>query len=127
MLPNPEYLGVTGASGHDGTVFDQIRPELNRNELYADKAYYRSDAKAVRETQRLTVLTPVKKQKGQTYLDPQDQWLSTAGSQLKRYSAGLSNKQALNARIKFDHTARSDGACIRRVGRHLVFLELFTR
>ncbi|MDP2098388.1 MAG: IS982 family transposase [Methylobacter sp.] len=83
-LPNPEYIGVTGASCHDGTVFDQIRPELTHNELYGDKAYHRSDAKDVRETQNLTVLTPVKKQKGQRYLEPQDQWLSTAVSRIRQ-------------------------------------------
>ncbi|MDO9140541.1 MAG: transposase [Methylobacter sp.] len=77
-------MGFTGASCHDGTVFDQIRPELTHNELYGDKAYHRSDAKDVRETQNLTVLTPVKKQKGQRYLEPQDQWLSTAVSRIRQ-------------------------------------------
>ena len=83
-LPTPEYIGVTGASCHDGTIFDQIRPELNRNELYGDKAYQRADAKTVQETQKLTVLTPVKKRKGQRYLEPQDQWLSTAVSRIRQ-------------------------------------------
>jgi len=83
-LPNPEYIGVTGASHHDGKVFDQIRPELTNNELYGDKAYQRPDAKDVRKTQNLTVLTPVKKQKGQKYLEPQDQWLSTAVSRIRQ-------------------------------------------
>jgi hypothetical protein len=26
-LPIPEYIGVTGASDHDGKIFDQIRPQ----------------------------------------------------------------------------------------------------
>jgi hypothetical protein len=38
---------------------------LANNELYGDKAYQRPDAKDVRNAQNLTVLTPVKKQKGQ--------------------------------------------------------------
>jgi hypothetical protein len=25
-LPTPNYIGVTGASDHDGKIFDQIRP-----------------------------------------------------------------------------------------------------
>ena len=83
-LPIPEYIGVTGASDHDGKIFDQIRPQLHNNELYGDKAYQRSDAEAVRHTQNLTVLTPVKKQKGQRYLEPQDQWLSTAVSRVRQ-------------------------------------------
>jgi hypothetical protein len=83
-LPIPEYIGVTGASEHDGKVFDQIRPQLHDNELYGDKAYQRPDAETIRETQNLTVLTPVKKQKGQTFLEPQEQWLSTAVSRVRQ-------------------------------------------
>jgi hypothetical protein len=83
-LPSPDYIGVTGASDHDGKVFDQIRPELANNVLYGDKAYQRPDADEVREVQNLTVLTPVKKQKGQRYLEPQDQWLSTAVSRVRQ-------------------------------------------
>jgi hypothetical protein len=64
-LPTPEYIGVTGASHHDGKIFDQIRPVLHNNYLYGDKAYLRSDAKQVMKDQNLVVLTPVKKQKGQ--------------------------------------------------------------
>jgi hypothetical protein len=58
---------VTGASDHDGKIFDQIRPQLHHNELYGDKAYQRPDTDEVRQAQNLTVLTPVKKQKGQLY------------------------------------------------------------
>jgi hypothetical protein len=83
-LPIPEYIGVTGASDHDGKIFDQTRPQLHNNELYGDKAYQRSDAQALRQAQNLTVLTPVKKQKGQRYLEPQDQWLSTAVSRVRQ-------------------------------------------
>lgn len=83
-LPAPEYIGVTGASDHDGKIFDQIRPQLHSNELYGDKAYQRLDAEDVRQAQNLTVLTPVKKQKGQRYLEPQDQWLSTAVSRVRQ-------------------------------------------
>jgi hypothetical protein len=71
-LPIPEYIGVTSASDHDGRIFDQIRPQLHNNELYDDKAYQPPDAEEVRQAENLTVLTPVKKQKGQLYLEPQD-------------------------------------------------------
>ncbi|TYP69682.1 hypothetical protein BCL69_10691, partial [Nitrosomonas communis] len=82
--PIPEYIGVTGASDHDGKIFDQIRPQLYNNELYGDKAYQRPDAECIRRAQNLTVLTPVKKQKGQHHLEPQDQWLSTAVSRVRQ-------------------------------------------
>jgi hypothetical protein len=83
-LPTPNCIGVTGASDHDGKIFDQIRPYLHNNEVYGDKAYQRPDAMEVRHAQNLTVLTPVKKQKGQRYLEPQDQWLSTAVSRVRQ-------------------------------------------
>ena len=71
-------------SDHDGKIFDQIRPQLHNNELYGDKAYRRPDAEEVRQAQNLTVLTPVKKQKGQPYLEPQKQWLSTAAARVRQ-------------------------------------------
>ena len=46
-VETPEYIGITGASHHDGKIFDQIRPVLHNNYLYGDKAYLRSDAKQV--------------------------------------------------------------------------------
>nr|WP_020157873.1 hypothetical protein [Methylobacter marinus] len=75
---------MTGASVHDGKVLDQIRPYLHDQELYGDKAYQRPDAEAVRQAQNLTDLTPVKKQKGQRYLEPQDQRLYTAVSRARQ-------------------------------------------
>jgi hypothetical protein len=97
-LPTPEYIGVTGASEHEGKVFDQIRPYLHNNKRYGDKAYQRPDAMAVRQAQNLTVFTPVKKQKGPHYLEPQDQWLSTAVSRVRQpieaCVPGLKKKQA---------------------------------
>jgi hypothetical protein len=83
-LPIPEYIGVTGASDHDSKIFDQIRPQLHNKELYGDKAYQRPDAEYIRRAQNLTVLTPVKKQKGQHHLEPEDQWLSTAVSRVRQ-------------------------------------------
>ena len=107
-LPSPDYIGVTGASSHDDKIFEHIRPQLANNELYGDKAYQRPDAQEVREAQNLTVLTPIKKQKGQKYLKPQDQWFSLPyrafDNLLKLYSGGLKKKQALNVQAKCAHT-----------------------
>lgn len=83
-LPCPDYIGITGASHHDGKVFDHIRPLLTNNELFADKAYQRPDARMIEAAQGLAVLTPVKKEKGQVYLEPADQWLSTAVSRVRQ-------------------------------------------
>ena len=83
-LPSPEFIGVTPASYHDGPIFDQIRPELTNDTLFGDKAYERPDANQVELAQNLTVLTPVKKKKGQKYLDADEQWLSRAVSQVRQ-------------------------------------------
>ena len=83
-LPSPEYIGVTPASEYDGKVFDQIRPKLMNEEVFGDKAYQRPDAKEIEKKQCLIVRTPVKKQKGQTYLDADEQWLSTAVSSVRQ-------------------------------------------
>ena len=83
-LPCPEFIGLTGASSHDGKVFEHIRPLLKNNDLYADKAYQRPDATLIQAAQGLTVLTPIKKEKGQHYLEPSDQWLSTAISRVRQ-------------------------------------------
>ena len=82
-LPVPEYIGVTGASHHDGKVFDQIRPILHNNYLYADKAYLRPDADKVMQDQNLVVVTPVKKQKGRE-LSADEKQRSTAISRIRQ-------------------------------------------
>ncbi|UOG91786.1 MAG: transposase [Candidatus Thiothrix sulfatifontis] len=83
-LPTPEYIGLLPASVPDGKVFDQIRPVLKQEEVFGDKAYQRPDAADVEQSQQLTVRTPVKKKKGQRYLDADEQWLSTAVSQVRQ-------------------------------------------
>ena len=83
-LPTPEYLGLLPASENDGKVFDAIRHELQGEELFGDKAYERPDAAIVERQQQLRVLTPVKKKKGQAYLDADEKWLSTAVSQVRQ-------------------------------------------
>ncbi|MGB3917216.1 MAG: transposase [Thiothrix litoralis] len=83
-LPTPEYIGWLPASAPDGKVFDQIRPVLKQEEVFGDKAYQRPDAADIEQSQQLTVRTPVKKKKGQRYLEADEQWLSTAVSQVRQ-------------------------------------------
>ena len=83
-LPFPVCIGITGADCHDGPVFDQIRDELNDSEGYGDMAYDRPDAEQVEALQNIRVLTPVKRERGQKYLDARDQLLSTAVSRVRQ-------------------------------------------
>jgi len=84
-LPLPVCLGLTDAGMHDRKAFEQILPALPENmmEWFADKAY-QVEAKAVNQEKHITLLTPVKKEKGQVFLDADDQWLSTAVSQVRQ-------------------------------------------
>jgi len=90
-LPTPEYIGMYGAADHDGKVFDQIRPEMKGESIFGDKAYARPDAQKAQELYSLTVLTPVKKEKRQEYLDAADQWLSKAVSSVRQPIESLFN------------------------------------
>jgi len=83
-LPRPEYIGITGASHNDGKIFEQIRPALYDNELYADKAYKLPDEEKIMSKQGFVVLTPIKKQKGQEHLDAADKLFSTAVSRVRQ-------------------------------------------
>ena len=84
-LPVPACLGLTDAGMHDRKAFEQIIPFLPSNMLtcYADKAY-QVQSEAIHQEQQVVLLTPVKKEKGQEFLDAADQWLSTAVSQVRQ-------------------------------------------
>tara|TARA_Y100000813_G_C24101538_1_gene323270 strand:- start:17 stop:913 length:897 start_codon:yes stop_codon:yes gene_type:complete len=84
-LPHPEYIGLTNAGMHDRKAFEMIMPGLGEhiNNCYADKAY-QTECKAINESESFTLLTPVKKEKGQTNLDSADKWLSRAISSIRQ-------------------------------------------
>ena len=83
-LPLPEMIGVYGAADADGKVFDEIKPTLHDETVFGDKAYQRPDAERDAKDRQLTVLTPVKKAKGQKFLDAADQLLSSAISSVRQ-------------------------------------------
>lgn len=74
-LPSPRFIGLAPAGLNDGPALEQVAYVLPYQALYADKAY--ESLKRVRGLP-FTVLTPVKKQKGQPYLDAAEAWLSRA-------------------------------------------------
>lgn len=91
-LPLPDYLGLTPASEHDLSAFRQIVAHLHGGQLYLDKAY--ADellAQATQADQDLALLTPLKKAKGQVYLEAADQLWSTAVSRVRQPIESLFN------------------------------------
>lgn len=68
-LPEIEIVVFEEAGRQDGPVFDQIRPMLSNNLVYADKAYKRPDSNVIEVSQNLKVVTPITKAPGQEHLD----------------------------------------------------------
>ena len=66
--------------------------QLQGGELYLDKAYADELLKqTLQGEQEVAMLTPVKKAKGQKYLDAVDQWLSVAVSRVRQPIESLFN------------------------------------
>ena len=85
-LPAPEYIGLTSANIGDRKAFDAISDMLHGEDIYADKAYAKQES-----TTPYCLLTPIKKQKGQEYLDAEDQWISTAIAKVRQPIESLFN------------------------------------
>jgi hypothetical protein len=83
-LPEIEIVVFEEAGRQDGPVFDQIRPMLKDNYVFADKAYNRPDAKHIQDTQNLMVVTPITKAPGQEQLDAAQKLYSTAVSRIRQ-------------------------------------------
>ena len=80
-LPSPRFVGLTPAGLNDGPALEQVAVSLPYLEVYADKAY---DYLKRKSGLPFTVMTPVKRQKGQEPLDTADKWLSRAVSQVRQ-------------------------------------------
>jgi hypothetical protein len=87
-LPSPRFIGLAPAGLNDGPALEQAIHALPYKELYADKAY---EYLKRWEGLPFTVLTPVKKRKGQEHLDAADAWLSRAVSQVRQPVESLFN------------------------------------
>ena len=80
-LPSPRFIGLTPAGLNDGPALEQVAHALPYRELYADKAYeYLQRVRGL----PFTIMTPVKKHKGQEYLEAADAWISRAVSQVRQ-------------------------------------------
>lgn len=105
-LPLPDYRGLTPANDHDLPVFRQITQQLRGGEVYLDKAYADEVLRQTsQDEQALTLLTPVKKGKGQACLDAVDQWLSTAVCRVRQPSESFFNW--LEEKTGTRHSARA--------------------
>lgn len=83
-LPDVEILFIEEAARQDGPLFDQMRPLLHNNLVFADQAYKRPDADEIELAQDLKVFTPIKKAKGQEKLEPKQRIFSNAVSRMRQ-------------------------------------------
>jgi hypothetical protein len=83
-LPIADFIGITPASDHDLNAFRQITPYLENCKIFADMAYIDEIEKQLLKEQNTGIHTPVKKKKGQKFLEPFDQLISTAVSRVRQ-------------------------------------------
>ena len=109
---------------------ENLLPFLPKNLAYGDKAY--NYLKPIALEQEIDLLTPVKKNKGQLYLDVSDQWLSRAVSQVRQPIESLFNW--INEKTGIEKASKvrsSSGLLVHVFGRlaaaifMLVFPEIF--
>lgn len=83
-LPEIEIIMLDGAGRQDGPSFDLMRPMMQNNLVFADKAYKRPDEKMIELTQELKVITPTIKERGQKVLTPQQAIFSKAVARIRQ-------------------------------------------
>lgn len=84
-IPIPEQIGVTAAGTADITAYEQVLPEILHKQKFCDKAYYSGELNST------NTFTPIKKDKGQAYLDAADALYSTAISKIRQPIESLFN------------------------------------
>ena len=84
-IPYPEYIGLTPASDNDLTAFRTIAPLMKDRKIFADKIYADTMLNQLLEQeQNASVLTPIKKKKGQEELEAWAKFFSTAVSKVRQ-------------------------------------------
>jgi hypothetical protein len=91
-LPLPDYIGLSPAKDHDLKAFLELAPHLEGKELFADKAYWDQVLKKVMKLEQGTLLnTPIKREKGQEFLNSFERLISTAVSKIRQPIESLFN------------------------------------
>ena len=124
-LPIPEFFGITDAGTPDIRVYEQIAATLPANSrIFADKAYQTGN-KPVADHGDITLLTPVKKAKGQNVLDSADRLLSSAISTVRQPIESLFNWIEEKTKIQIASKVRSyEGLMVHVFGKIAVALFL---
>lgn len=84
-IPMPEYFFITDAKENDLTVARPLLEMIYNRKVYADKIYGDTDFnKLLEQNNNTTIITPIKKQKGQKFEDAADNLFSKAVSGIRQ-------------------------------------------
>lgn len=108
-IPIPEKVALTSAGTHDIKAYEQVLPEILQYDKFADKAYCSSNISGSK------TYTPVKKDKGQEYLEATDSLYSTAISRIRQPIESLNNWIEEKVKIQMASKVRSYGGLIAHV------------
>jgi len=83
-LPLPEFVGTSPASHNDLTVFKPLLENIQDRVIFGDKIYGNQQLEQwLEKNNNVHILTPVKKNKGQVFLEAADKFYSTIVSQVR--------------------------------------------
>lgn len=118
-IPIPDKIGITSAGMSDIKAYEAILPDVLSYEKFADKAYISEN------TQFTKTYTPVKKQRGQRFLDAAEQLYSTAVSRIRQPIESCFNWIEEKVKIQMASKVRSyNGLMVHIFGKLTVIFNL---
>jgi len=109
QLPMPEVSWITGAGENDLTAARPLFEQMSNCKIYADKIYADSELNSrMQANQNSIILTPVKKEKGQTIVNAAADIYSYLVSQVRQPIESLFNWLIEKTQIQFAQRVRSE-------------------
>lgn len=107
-LPIPRIISITPASENDLPVAKAMLDDVYDIDIFADKMYKDSEwEKDLRQSNNVTINTPVKLNKGQAFLESADRLLSQAVSSVRQPIEAFFNWLQVKTHIQSASTIRS--------------------
>ncbi len=108
-LPMPETSWITGAGENDLTAARPVFDYMSNCKIYADKIYADSNLNSrMQSNQNSIILTPVKKEKGQTIVDAAADIYSSLVSKVRQPIESFFNWIIEKTQIQFAQRVRSE-------------------
>jgi hypothetical protein len=112
-LPLRKLMQIAPASHHDRKVGEEMLSDVLGIDVFADKAYINAQWEAdIKRSNQLNLLSPIKLQKGQTYLASADSLFSTAVSKVRQPIESFFNWLQELTNIQFASKVRSTNGLI---------------